>query len=64
MVFLYGFALICGRFDGVLAQGMITAANLVGPLAGQPLGVLIVEISARFSVDLYYFVSADFPFMQ
>lgn len=30
-----------GRVDGVLAQGTITAANLVGPLAGQSLSVLI-----------------------
>ena len=25
-----------GRIDGVIAEGTITAANLVGPLAGQP----------------------------
>lgn len=30
-----------GRTDGVLAQGTITAANLVGPLAGQPLSALV-----------------------
>lgn len=30
-----------GRFDGVLATGTITAANLVGPLAGQPLSALL-----------------------
>ena len=30
-----------GRHDGVLAEGTITAANLVGPLAGQPLSALI-----------------------
>ena len=35
-----------GRTDGVLATGTITAANLVGPLAGQPLSVLIDEIEA------------------
>lgn len=52
-MFLYGFALISGRFDGVLAHGMITAANLVGPLAGQPLGVLVAEISARLSLDRF-----------
>jgi CHRD domain len=30
-----------GRTDGVLAEGTITAANLVGPLAGQPLLALV-----------------------
>ena len=30
-----------GRVDGVLAQGTIIAANLVGPLSGQSLSVLI-----------------------
>ena len=30
-----------GRFDGVLATGSFTAANLVGPLAGHPLSDLI-----------------------
>ena len=30
-----------GRTDGVLAEGTITAADLVGPLAGQPLSALI-----------------------
>src|ERR671935_4129 len=30
-----------GRHDGVLAEGTFTAANLVGPLAGHPLSVLI-----------------------
>jgi hypothetical protein len=35
-----------GRTDGVLATGTITAADLVGPLAGQPLSVLIDEIEA------------------
>jgi hypothetical protein len=29
-----------GRVDGVLAEGTITAANLIGPLAGQPLSAL------------------------
>lgn len=33
-----------GRVDGVLVEGTITAANLVGPLAGQPLSALIAEI--------------------
>lgn len=35
-----------GRADGVLAQGTITAANLTGPLAGQPLSALITAIEA------------------
>ena len=35
-----------GRTDGVLAQGTITAANLVGPLAGQPLSDLISAMRA------------------
>jgi CHRD domain len=30
-----------GRTDGVLATGTITAANLVGPLAGQPMSALV-----------------------
>jgi hypothetical protein len=33
--------LIPGRFNGVLAEGVITSANLVGPLAGQDLSDLI-----------------------
>lgn len=33
--------LIEGRFNGVLAQGTVTEANLVGPLEGQPLSALI-----------------------
>jgi hypothetical protein len=33
--------LIPGRFNGVLAEGTITEANLVGPLAGQDLTDLI-----------------------
>jgi len=35
---------IDGRFDGVLAAGTITAANLVGLLAGQPLEALLQVI--------------------
>lgn len=38
--------LIPGRFNGVLAEGTITAANLVGPLAGQPLSALISAMNA------------------
>jgi len=35
-----------GRTSGVLAEGTITAANLVGPLAGQPLAVLVAAMNA------------------
>ena len=35
-----------GRSDGVIATGTITAANLVGPLAGQPLSALIAAMRA------------------
>jgi hypothetical protein len=35
-----------GPFTGVLAQGTITSAELVGPLAGSSLNVLIVEMNA------------------
>jgi hypothetical protein len=35
-----------GRLDGVIATGTITAANLVGPLAGQPLSALVDNIKA------------------
>ena len=33
-----------GRTDGVLSEGTITAANLVGPLVGHPLSDLIIEM--------------------
>jgi hypothetical protein len=33
--------LIPGRTSGILATGTITEANLVGPLAGQPLSALV-----------------------
>ena len=35
-----------GRIDGVIASGTITAANLVGSLAGHPLSDLVNEIKA------------------
>jgi hypothetical protein len=35
-----------GRIQGRIADGTITAANLVGPLAGQPLSALIDAIEA------------------
>ena len=34
-----------GRHDGVLATGTFTAANLVGPLTGQPLSMLLAGIA-------------------
>jgi len=47
VAFLYGPAAAGGgRFDGVLAEGTITAANLTGPLAGQPLSALLAEMQA------------------
>ena len=47
VLFLYGPAPAGGgRSDGVLAQGTATGANLVGPLAGQPLSALIDAIRA------------------
>jgi len=33
-----------GRFDGVLAEGTFTRANLVGPLAGHPLSDLLAAM--------------------
>lgn len=38
--------LISGRFQGVLAAGVITAANLVGTLEGQTLADLVAEMEA------------------
>lgn len=47
VVFLFGPAAPGGgRTDGVLAQGTITAANLIGPLSGQPLSALIADMEA------------------
>jgi hypothetical protein len=47
VAFLYGTAPAGGgRTDGVLAEGTITAANLVGPLAGHPLSDLVEAIAA------------------
>jgi len=37
---------IPGESNGVLVEGTITAANLVGPLAGQPLSALIDHMRA------------------
>lgn len=38
--------LVPGRFDGVYAEGVITAASLVGSLAGQPLSALLDAMRA------------------
>ena len=38
--------LIPGRSQGTLGEGTATAANLVGPLAGQPLSALVAAINA------------------
>jgi hypothetical protein len=47
VAFLYGPAAPGGGFtSGVIASGTITADDLVGPLAGQPLSALIDEIEA------------------
>jgi len=47
VVFLYGPAAPGGgRESGVIAAGVITAANFVGPLAGQPLSTLAEAIRA------------------
>ena len=47
VVFLYGNAAPgAGRHDGVLATGTFTAANLIGPLAGQPISALVTLIES------------------
>jgi len=47
VVFLYGLVPSGGgRTDGVLAKGTITAANLIGPLAGHPLSDLVAALEA------------------
>lgn len=38
--------LIPGRFDGVLAEGTFTAANLMGPLSGMSLADLVAAMRA------------------
>jgi len=47
VVFLYGNVPPGGgSVNGVLAEGTITAANFVGPLAGQPMSVLLAAMQA------------------
>ena len=45
-----------GRFSGVLAEGTITAADLIGPLAGQPLSALV---DAMLASNTYVNVHTD-----
>ncbi|HSM07195.1 MAG TPA: CHRD domain-containing protein [Longimicrobiales bacterium] len=42
-----------GPVNGVLAQGTITAANLLGPLAGQRLEALLSEIAGNIYVNVH-----------
>ena len=45
VAFLYGAVPVGGgRVNGVISQGTITAANLIGPLAGRPLADLIAAM--------------------
>jgi hypothetical protein len=47
VAFLAGpFAPGSGNFSGLLAEGIITTDDLVGPLAGQPLSALVEEMLA------------------
>jgi CHRD domain-containing protein len=46
LVFAISFPPAGGRTDGVLAEGTIRAANLLGPLFGKPLSDLIGDIEA------------------
>jgi CHRD domain len=47
VAFLYGNAPAGGgALDGVIAEGTITAADLIGPLAGHPLSDLVAAIQA------------------
>jgi len=59
-----------GRHDGVLAEGTITAANFVGPLAGHPLSDLVdaldsghayVNVHTNDGVDGINTGPGDFP---
>lgn len=59
-----------GRLDGVIARGTITAANLVGPLSGQPLSALLdalrsggayVNVHTNDGVDPINTGPGDFP---
>jgi CHRD domain len=57
VAFLFGPAAAGGgRFSGVLAQGTITADDLTGPLAGQPLSALV---DAMLAGNTYVNVHTD-----
>jgi hypothetical protein len=44
VAFLFGFVPEGVTTNGALAQGVLTADDLIGPLAGQPLSALITEL--------------------
>lgn len=46
VAFLFGFVAPTPRVNGVLAEGTITSANLIGPLLGHPLSDLIAAMEA------------------
>jgi hypothetical protein len=59
-----------GRHDGILAQGTITAANFIGPLAGHPMSDLVdalnngnayVNVHTNDGVDGVNTGPGDFP---
>ena len=71
VVFLYGPAAPGGgRTNGVLAEGVITADSLIGPLAGQPFSALLdaldsgnayVNVHTNDGVDPTNTGAGDFP---
>ena len=46
VAFLFGFEPPSGKVNGVLAEGTITEADLIGPLSGQSIADLVAEMSA------------------
>ena len=46
VAFLFGFEPPGGRVNGVLAEGTITEADLIGPLTSQSIADLVAEMSA------------------
>ena len=70
-VFLYGLVPAGGgRVDGVIAEGTITAANFIGPLAGMSMGDLValmqagntyVNVHTNDGVDPTNTGAGDFP---
>ncbi len=59
-----------GRLDGVIAQGVFTAANFTGPLSGQPMSALVdaiendnayVNVHTNDGVDGTNTGAGDFP---